>query len=133
VHRKHFLHVLLIGLVSSLFAFSSEQDLESGAEIFRLDFGITLWAILIGIFYGALFRIDKVSSYIKSLPLGEILIGIPIKVIGIGILLGSTITFVAVYLRFQNIALLGIPMHIMNIAFACILIYEVSHYKKNEI
>jgi len=130
---KHYLYSLVLSFWCIIFVGISENDVIESAKLFNTSFFDLVKAVFIGLILGLVIRISNVRNYLGGMPLGLLLTGVPLGVIGLGAIGMGLFGAMIIYLRFDNIELLRLPLHATVVGISSYVIYQTIHWSKRDI
>lgn len=104
--------------------------MRAAVQIFNTGWLDAAKAILIGVLIGLVLRIRGVRNYVEGIPFGVLLTGVGLGVIGLGSIgvFGAAI----LYLRFEDIELIRLPLHASVVGLSAFIIYLASKWGRSE-
>ncbi|AQS37988.1 hypothetical protein Sps_02839 [Shewanella psychrophila] len=129
---KHYLYSLWLVPICLMFALLPQTELEEVAVVFNVELMKPIKAVIVGFVIGMVFRLHKVSDYIGTMPLGGLVTGFALGVVGAGLAIGGFVCGVIILLLHGSVNLLGVPLHLLSLGLSAYLIYQVSHWRKVE-
>ena len=126
--KKHVIISLFISLFGFVIGSSTADDLRGAVQVFNTGWFDFLKASVIGVVIGLIARTGIKKNKLHSLPAGILLVGI----IGIGAIGVGIIGAVVVYLRYEDLELIRVPLHASVVGLAAYCIYLVSQWRLNE-
>ena len=115
-----------------VFIGATEVSLRESLLIFNTGWFDVAKAIFVGVLIGFFLRIQNFRKYIEKIPFGFLLTGVAIGIIGLGSIGIGLVGASIIYIRFEEIELIRVPLHASVVGLAAYVIFLTAHWNENE-
>lgn len=123
---KHILLVIVISCFGIVFLNSSKEAFAELVKTFNTSWYDALKAIFIGFILEMMLRIESIRNYINTIPLGTLMTGVGLGIFGLSGIGMGFIGAIIIYLKFNNIEFIRVPLHASIVGLSAFCIYLVS-------
>ena len=126
--RKHLKISLFICIWGIIFFGFTEEALRKSVQTFNTGWLDVVQAVFTGVVIGFFLRIQVIREFIDKMPFGFLTTGVALGIIGLGFIGVGLIGASIIYIRFEEIELIRLPLHASVVGLAAYSIYLTAHW-----